>query len=258
MPDFEPVQPYRMANEIVRKVSSMILEGEITPGARIPAERELANRFNVSRPTLREAVHVLEALGLVEVRPGGGTFVSRKPSALSPRLLEYMLQRDDKLMAELIETRREFEGRNAELAAKNATPEDLQRLEKCLKLMAAYVETGRDDFRYDIDFHLSIAEATRNRIRLFITTSMLLANFEMLRESRRRGVRRDKQLVEDLLREHRAILLAIRARRPDRARQAMNTHLVAAYERNQIQSETDDARAAGGNLSKSDTKTLSG
>ena len=236
MTEFEPVQPYRIATEIVRKISSMIWDGEMEPGARFPSERELSDRFKVSRPTLREAIHVLEALGLVEARVGDGTYVSRKPIELSPRMLEHMLQRDDGLMAELIETRHEFEGRNSELAAKHATKPDLQRLEKCLKTMEAYVESRRDDFRHDMDFHLSIAEATHNRVRLFITSSMLLAHFEMLRESRRRGVKRDEQLVEDLLREHQAIYSAIKAGRPEEAREAMRLHLEAAYERNQLPS----------------------
>jgi GntR family transcriptional repressor for pyruvate dehydrogenase complex len=234
MPEFEPVQPYRIANEIVRKISTMIWDGEIEPGARFPPERELAERFKVSRPTLREAIHVLEALGLLEVHGGDGTYVSRKPTTLSTRLLEHLLQRDDGLLAELIETRHEFESRNSELAAKNATPKDLQRLEKCVKLITSSVEAGRDDFRHDIDFHLAIAEATHNRVRLFITTSVLLAHFEMLRESRRRGTQRDRGLVGDLLKEHRAIFLAIKAKNPEEAREAMRLHLEAAYERNQL------------------------
>jgi len=231
--NFEPVKPYRMANEIVHKVSNMILDGEISPGTRLPAERDLANRFNVSRPTLREAVHVLEALGLIEVRPGGGTYVSRKPTALSPRLLENLLLRNGELMVELTETRRDFESQNAELATKNATSKDIQSLEKYLRAMVADVEAGRDDFKRDIDFHLSIAEVTHNRVRLFITTSMLLAHFEMLQDARRRMVRRHGQVVGDFLNEHQAIYLAIKERRPEEAREAMRAHLDAAFRRNQ-------------------------
>jgi GntR family transcriptional repressor for pyruvate dehydrogenase complex len=234
MAEFEPVQPYRMANEIVRNVSTMILDGQIPPGTRLPAERELADRFNVSRPTLREAVHVLEALGLVEVRPGGGTYVARKPTALPSRLLTRLLLRDRGLVVELIETRHEFESRNAELAAKNGTPGDLQNIEKCLKMMTADVKAGRDEFKHDIDFHLSIAEATRNRVRLFITTSMLLAHSEMLRDLRRRMVRHHSGVVGDFLDEHRTIYLAIRERRPDQAREAMDAHLEATYRRNKM------------------------
>jgi GntR family transcriptional repressor for pyruvate dehydrogenase complex len=223
-----------MAHEIVRRISTMIFENDLAPGSQLPSERDLAARFSVSRPTLREAVHVLEALKLVEVRPGGGTYIARKPTVLSPRLLEHMLENDDRLVVELIETRREFEGRNAELAAQNATSKDLQRLGGCLKVMVEDVEAGHDDFRHDIDFHLCIAEATHNRVRLFITTTMLLAHFEMLRDARQRMVRRHRQLVGDFLREHEAICGAIREKDPVKARDAMNAHIEAAYGRNQI------------------------
>jgi len=229
MAEFTPVQPYRMAHEIVHRVSSMILEGQLAPGSQLPAERELAAQFNVSRPTLREAVHVLEALRLVEVRQGGGTFVASRPTVLSPRLLERMLQQDNRLVIELIEAREEFEGRNAELAAQNAEPKDLQRIEECLRVMQEDVAADRDDFSHDIDFHLAVAEATQNRVRLFITTSMLLAHFEMLQDARRHMVRRERRLAGDFLREHQAVFAALRQKQPEAAREAMRTHLAAAY-----------------------------
>ncbi len=244
MQDFTPVQPYRMAQEIVTRISTMILDGEIAPGTQLPSERELAARFKVSRPTLREAIHVLDALRLVEVRPGGGTYVAGRPTVLTPRLLERMLQRDERLVAELIETRREFESGNAELAAKNATAKDMQDLADCLKVMKADVEAGQDDFRHDIDFHVRIAASTQNRVRLFITTSMLLAHFEMLNDARRRMVRRERRLVGDFLREHKAIYAAIKAKDPGMARAAMTAHIEAAYSRNELLGPTETASAS--------------
>jgi GntR family transcriptional regulator, transcriptional repressor for pyruvate dehydrogenase complex len=85
-----------------------------------------------------------------------------------------MLQRDDTVAMELIETRRECEIGNAERAAMKATATDVQGLERCLKAMMRDVEAGRDDFKREIVFHLSVAEATQNRVRLFMTTSLLL------------------------------------------------------------------------------------
>jgi len=209
----------------------MILNGEIAPGARLPAERELAEQMRVSRPTLREAVHVLEAVGLVQVRPGGGTYVAAKPVAFSPRILESMLRSDDGFLEELTETRREFESRNAELAAKNAAPQDLHEMEKCLQAMAADVKSGRSEIRHDFEFHMKVAESTRNRVRLFITASMLLANFEVLREVRTRLVRREPSVVEQFLREHQSVYAAIKERRAQKAGAAMLAHIKAAHER---------------------------
>lgn len=227
----EPVQPYRMTNEIVNRLSTQILKGEIPPGAQLPGERELASRFRVSRPTLGKALHVLEALGLVEVRSGGGTSVSENPTVLSPRLLKHMLSRDKELMLELIATRREFESTNAELAAKNGTESDLVALDKCLLAMAADVEHGGEGFKQELNFHLGVAETTHNRVRLFITTSMLLSYLEIREQARQQMIQRDAQLAEDFVREHRRIYQAIRARNAKRAKAAMKAHLDAAHER---------------------------
>ncbi|MEW6263668.1 MAG: FadR/GntR family transcriptional regulator [Thermodesulfobacteriota bacterium] len=229
--DIVRVQPYRMTNEIVSNISKLILNGEIASGDRLPGERDLAKRFGVSRPTLGKALHVLEALGLIEVRSGGGTYVSRNPNTLSSHLLKQMLRWDKDLMVQLIDTRLDFEGRNAELAAQQATTKELRDLEKCLAAMAADVEGGRDDFQKEADFHLGIAEATHNRVRLLITTSMLLAYFDLRQQARQQMVQRDAKVVRDFLREHRSIYEAIKARNGRRARSAMEAHLEAAHRR---------------------------
>lgn len=228
MANFEPIQPYRLAREIATRISEMILSGEIPPGTRLPPERELAQKFNVSRPTLREAIHVLEALRLVEVRQGNGTFVSKDPSPISSGMLERMLQKDPKLLLEVIEARYDFEVRNAELAAKNATDSDIEHLAEVVREMEEDVAKDQPGFERDIDFHLTVAEATQNRIRLFITTSVFLAHFEILLDSRVR-ITRKRSNAEELLRQHRDIYLAIRDRDPAKAAEAMRLHLEYAY-----------------------------
>lgn len=225
MPEFSPIQQIRLAREIAKRLSARILEGELEAGARLPPERELAAKLQVSRPTLREAIHVLEAQGLVEVRPGGGTFVSRKPSALSSHLLGQMLHRDDRLMLELVEVRKEFEVRNVELAAEQASDADIGNLAEILSEMEAETAAGRDRYELDVDFHLLVAESSHNRVRLFITSSLLLAHFELLRDARMRLIRQQRQLLGDFLQEHQAIYLALRDRNPAKARQAMLSHL---------------------------------
>lgn len=172
---------------------------------------------------------MLEALGLVEVRHGDGTYVSKNPSALSPRVLKQMLQRDDTLLLDMVEVRKEFEVRNAELAATQATEEEVGRLSHILDDMEADIRAGRDDFERDVDFHLTVAEASHNRIRFFITTSVLLAHSEILHEARLRMIRRQDGLLDRFLREHREVYLGIQAREPRRARDAMLAHLEDAY-----------------------------
>lgn len=229
MVHFESIQPYRLARQVANLISNRILDGDLERGFRLPSERELAEQFKVSRPTIREAIHVLEALGLVEVRHGDGTYVSKNPSALSPRVLKQMLERDDTLLLDMVEVRKEFEVRNAELAAKHATDEEIRRLSQILADMEADIRAGREDFEHDVDFHLTVAEASHNRIRLFITTSVLLAHSEILGEARLRMVQRQRGILDHFLEEHRAVYHGIQARDPGAARAAMLAHLEAAY-----------------------------
>lgn len=228
MNEFGPVLPYRLAGQVAALISNRILAGDMPPGSRIPPERDLAATLKVSRPTVREAVHVLEALGLLEVRHGDGTYVSKNPSAFPPRMLKQLLEGDDLLLLDMLEVRKEFEVRNAELAAEHATEEEVLRLGRIVDEIAADVQAGREESQRDIDFHLTVAEATHSRIRLFITTSLLVAHSETLGKARLRQIGRDPRVVEDFLREHRTVYLEIEARDPRRAKEAMLIHLEAA------------------------------
>ncbi len=229
MINFGPIKSYRLARQVANLISRTILRGEIAPGARLPAERELAASFKCSRPTVREALHVLEALGLVEVRHGGGTYVSKAPSALSPRVLQQMLEQDDTLLLDMAEVRKEVEVRNAEIAATHATPEDIANLREILDGMEEDVRAGRDGFDRDVAFHLALAEASHNRIRFFITTSVLLAHSELLQDARLRMIKRQERLANDFLEEHRAVYQAILAHEAASAAKAMLVHLEDAY-----------------------------
>ncbi len=231
MRKFGPIQPHGLAAQVATLISSQIFEGQLTPGRRLPPERELAAQFQVSRPTVREAVHVLEALGLLEIRQGDGTYVSRKPSALSPHILRHMLEKDDLLLLDMVELRKEFEVRNAELAAQHATEEEIRRLAEILDQIHGDVRAGRDDSERDIDFHLAVAEASHNRMRFFITTSMLVAHADTLRAARLRQIEGNARVLQDFLAEHRAVYLGIAARKPGQARRAMLRHLQRAYAR---------------------------
>jgi GntR family transcriptional regulator, transcriptional repressor for pyruvate dehydrogenase complex len=228
MNEFGPILPYRLAGQVATLISNRILSGKISPGARMPPERELALTLKVSRPTVREAIHVLEALGLLEVRHGDGTYVSKNPSVFPPRILKQLVESDDLLLLDMLEVRKEFEVRNAELAAEHATEEEICRLARIVGEIDMDLREGREESQRDIDFHLTVAEASHSRVRLFITTSMLVAHSETLRMARLRQIERDPQVVQDFLHEHRAVYLGIEAREPQRARDAMLAHLNAA------------------------------
>ena len=227
MADFEPIKPpYRLSREIVKQISAMVLDGELKPGTQLLPDRELAKRFNVSRPTLREALYVLEASGVVEARLGGGTYVAQRPGFLSSLVLEQLIGSDRDFPLEMMEVRCEFEVRNAKLAAKNATEVEVEELAKLMRQMEEDVSAGASAIEPDIDFHLTVAAAAHNRVRLFITASVFLKHFEILQESRRRITQRS---AEGFLRQHRNIYLAIQMRDSEKAGNAMLEHLEAAY-----------------------------
>ena len=123
--DVELIKSTRIYEEIVRQIKSMITEGRLKSGDQLPPERDLAEKFLVSRTSVREALRALEPLGLVEIRPGEGTFVREVSieSLIQPLALVMVSQRE--AIGELFEARRLLEPMIAGLAASRATRDDL-------------------------------------------------------------------------------------------------------------------------------------
>jgi len=206
----------KLYQAIAEKIAGAIAEGRFPPGSRLPSERELAEDFAVSRPTIREAMIALEIRGLVEPRHGSGIYVTDAPPAgRSPEL--------DVGAFELIEARVLFEGEAAALAATVIDESAVAELERLLDRMGP--ATG-DSAVLDADrrFHLLIAEATGN--------SLVRSVVQMLWDVRERSPlcvnmfeRARREGVTPRADEHRLIVDALRARDPHRAREAMRAHL---------------------------------
>lgn len=210
----------KLYQRIAASVSKDIEEGRWAPGSRLPGERDLAEEFKVSRPTIREAMIALEMKGWIEARHGSGLYVTKRDVERD--------QREDALnfdvgAFDLIEARVMFEGEAVALAALTITDEQLAELQEIFEDMSADPGTSA---MYDVDrrFHLAIASATGNEaIRNVVeylwdlrTRSPLAAN--MFARARRGGI---LPRVE----EHEPILEALRARDPQAARTAMRRHL---------------------------------
>jgi GntR family transcriptional repressor for pyruvate dehydrogenase complex len=221
----------RLAQATLNRILEMIWREEFPRGSRLPSERDFAAQIQVSRPTLRGAIKVLEALGIVEVRHGSGVRVTGEKSPLSARVLTQMLDRDEALILELIEARMDFESQNANLAAKHATNEDIRHLGEVFQDMVADFEAQRPGVNSDVNFHLTVAEATHNRVRLFITSTMFLSHIVVLQESRQRLTSETRNAAK-LLDQHREIYFAVKYRDFDRAEQAMRNHLESSYRMN--------------------------
>lgn len=207
----------RLYQAVAEKMTHAIVSGQYRVGDRLPPERELALRFGVSRPTLREAIIALELNGLVEVRMGSGVYVTAVrpvregaiPMGIGP--------------FELTEARLIFEPEVAALAATQITPEGVAELEALLKEMEKGNRTGNGEVA-DRRFHQRIADATRNS-----ALSAMVDSLWTIRNSSPQCVRLfEKSKAKGYLpvvAEHRAVLEALRAGDPRAAYTAMKNHL---------------------------------
>lgn len=207
----------RLYQDLARNLMEELASGAYPVGARLPAERELAVKYGVSRPTVREAIIALEVQGLVEVRVGSGAYVRRLPGGED-------LPGFNISAFELTEARLMFEGEAAALAATQITDEEVAEIEELVAEIARENNDPRGTERADRAFHLAIAKATRN--------GAIHDAIERLWELR--GTSPEAALLHEKARtanikpvvdEHTAILEALKARDPAAARAAMRNHL---------------------------------
>ena len=217
-----PIKSTRIYEEIVRQVKQMIAEGRLKSGDQLPPERDLAEKFVVSRTSVREALRALESLGLVEIRPGEGTFIREVSveALIEPLALVMASQRG--AIAELFEARRLLEPAIAALAAGRATPEELSEMERILEEQAKEIAAGNTGLAQDAAFHAAIGVAAHNAA----ITRIAHAIMDLLTQSREESLNtpgRPQRSHQD----HCRILGAIRAHDERAAHQAMLDHLAA-------------------------------
>jgi GntR family transcriptional repressor for pyruvate dehydrogenase complex len=216
---FKTVKHVRVSDEIIQQIKSLISHGKLKPGDRLPPERELVKEFGVSRPSLREALNSLVALGFLEVK-GKRTYIKSVASESMLDPLSLLIKTDTQKIFDLIEVRKAIEAWGAFLAAQRATEEDIKQLENILEEMRKAYEQGRSWEKQDADFHLGIAQATHNTIQ----THMMSTIYDLLRESVAR-IFKDRAKVKKLLDQHYKIFVAIKNHSPDKARERILEHL---------------------------------
>lgn len=213
-----PPDGRKLYQQVAAAVADAIHRGTFTPGQRIPSERELADEYKVSRPTIREAMIALEVIGLVRSRHGSGIFVVDNPPVDTPTIGL------DIGAFELTEARRLFEAEAAALAAVTITDEEIATLETLIVAMERENEEHISGEHADREFHLTIARATRNSAVADVVESLWDARYRsplcqhMLERARAVG-------VVPRIDEHQVILAALRDRNPKSARKAMRDHL---------------------------------
>jgi GntR family transcriptional repressor for pyruvate dehydrogenase complex len=212
----------RASTDIVQQIKAAIFDGHLRPGDRLPTERELSERFGVSRATVRDAIRVLESGGLIHVRvgAGGGPFVAQPTIHRLADTLNNHLRLQGVSIRELAELRLATETEAAALAAQRATAQDLDRLEAVLRAAEQRAGTARS-VATSLDFHLLLAEAAHSGALL----AVLSAVRELLREAFETLHTRLPDMAEVALRVHRELYQALASRDAERARALMRAHL---------------------------------
>jgi GntR family transcriptional repressor for pyruvate dehydrogenase complex len=217
---FKPVKKTRVYEEIVVKVKNMIEKGRLHSGDQLPSERELAEVFNVSRSSVREALRSLETQGYLESRQGDGTYIARQPveTLVNPLATVIFSEKDGQM--ELFEMRKLIEPQLAFLAAERATPEEIVMLGKAVQLQEDAYSRGESGTEVDKTFHYILAKAAKNKVILRIVDNIM----DLLSESRDKYLQVEGR-PEKSLERHKQVLEAIRSGDRELAAQVMQEHL---------------------------------
>ncbi len=219
---FKQIERSRLSQVAVRQIEEMIAKRELQPGDCLPGERELVRQLGISRGSVREALRTLEVMGLVEVRPGSGTYV-KDPTAdvMQAPLTPWLAAHRDSLM-ELFEVRELIEPGAAALAAQRVYPRTIQAMQQAVEDMECAHRDGDliGAVMADAEFHHLIMKATGNKLLIKLLDNIV----HLLQESRKASLRVPGQMDRAII-GHRQILEAITANDEESARRAMSTHL---------------------------------
>lgn len=225
--DLRPVKNKKIYEEIIAQIQSLISAGGLRPGDQLPPERELAEKLGVSRASVREAVRVLELMGLVEIRVGEGTFVREISTEALIQPLAAILALERGTFHQVYEVRRVMECACAYLAAERSSPEEIESMAQALLQMERYLEQNILGDEADTRFHLAVAEGSHNPflVKLMHTISDSL---HQVVQSARRKLFETPGNAQKLLEQHRQIFEAVREGRARDAERLMHYHLVFA------------------------------
>lgn len=233
---YKTLQSLRLYEQIVQQIEESVLKGALKPGDQLPPERELAQKFGVSRTAVREAVKVLREKGLVEAYSGRGTFIKNETSQAIRQSLDLMIkigQPDGS--RHLVEVREILEPEIAALAASRIEETHLTTMREAIAVMDRAKQDPDAFIEADLDFHLALAEAAANPLILSLIDSIV----GLLREQRLRIFYVDGGPERGQF-HHKRIFEAIERRDPEGAREAMRAHLKQVREDSRVSSTEQD------------------
>jgi GntR family transcriptional regulator, transcriptional repressor for pyruvate dehydrogenase complex len=214
-----------ITQQVVTHIRALIERGELRPGDRLPAERHLAARLGVSRPTVRAGLRALSAMGIVQPRHGSGTYIPEGPPVLGSEPLSFLAALHGFTGLEMYEARRILEVGASGLAAERASEEQIATLAGHVEALFASIKSPQVFLVHDINFHRTVAAASGNPIVASMVEMVSALYYDRRRQTAQRAAERD---MRDAAEAHSRIYEAIRTRDADAARGAMNEHLLQA------------------------------
>ena len=235
-----------ISDDIVDQIMSLIANGDLKPGQQLPSERELCKHFGAGRSSLREALRCLSIVGVLTARVGEGTSVALDGEKFLGKIVEWRIITEKHDVENLMEVRIALESVTAANVARSGNEENVAKLDKILAKMQVALEDQKRFVALDLEFHVTLAAASENFL-IYDLVSMIRGQFQralapMLLSSHGRS---------NTLKEHTAIVDAIRHHNPEAASKAMQTHLAAALRRYQNALSNDNSGQASSVVSTS-------
>ncbi|MEK6653851.1 MAG: FadR/GntR family transcriptional regulator [Thermodesulfobacteriota bacterium] len=217
------VEKKKAYEDIVQQVLVLIEEGKLKRGDQLPSERELTEAFKVSRTTVREAIRTLESMKLLQSRQGNGTYVlvSSEEALIQPLAAALFNKKDD--IRDIFYIRKIIEPHVAELAAENATPQEIEEMERILRKQEECIGHRENIIETNSAFHNLIVKATKNRVM----ERLIVVLIDLLKKSREKSLMEDEndERAKRSLEGHHRVLYAIKNGDGDAARKSMLQHL---------------------------------
>ncbi len=220
MVQFGPLERTTLHEQIVEKIKAMIEDGTLKPGDSLPSERELARDMQVSRIPVREALKMLEFMGVIEIRHGRAAVVRGLGQAAMIDTINLVLESGPNELYELNQARIILELGAAKLACEKRTETDIAHMKEILDRMEAEIDDGCNVVDTSMEFHMAIMRATKNKI----LCSFMMLFRDILRESRSISLKRPGR-PEEALDEHKAILQAVIDKDSNLTARLLETHI---------------------------------
>lgn len=227
--NFQEIKIESSVDKIIRQIRELITSGQLNPGDKLPPERKLAEKLGVGRSNIRDAIKKLEFYGILRTLPQSGTIVAGIGITALEGLISDVLKIENSDFTSLVETRVLLETESAKLAALRRTDQDIKDITIALEAYEHKVKLNQQAVEEDLMFHLKIAEASKNTVLkslMLIITPDIINNFIQL------DVCKDERFMK-ALDEHKIILKHIIMQEPDKAADAMRTHLRDVFDYSQ-------------------------